>query len=647
MVTRLQKLRGRALLLGIAIACISCSTETPPPELEDLQPAAPTTLKRLTLIEEPGPLGVGERVRLPELVTLDGMRVPASSQMAGRKALVIVMTSSGCPVSMSYGPRLAAIEAEYLRLDVGFVYVNCVAAETPEDMRQQVRENGFKGLYLPDRDHAVAAALGTGGARTTTEVFVLDPAFTLVYRGAVDDRFGVGATLDAPRRQFLRDALDATLAGERPRIGATWAPGCLLDAPTQLHAPARNLTYFGRISRILEASCVRCHRPTGPGPFSLASYQSIQGRASMIEAMLTDGLMPPSHGRDAGGAAPGGPWLNPPALSTDERDDLLAWLRSNRPVGTFEEAPVIQQRPQGWTIGTPEVLLTAGPMPLAAEGPMRHERFVVPTNVKDDRWISQVEFRPMKQELVHHAMVWILSPGSALPELDAAVPGAGGGPTGGTRGLELLGTYGPGQNVIQYGAGVARRLPAGSLLLVDLYARPVGKAMNTSLRIGLQFTKEQPALEVRSMIVQSPALRIRPGEPAARNETESRLEREVRVLAMTPYMRWRGKSLTLDATTPGGTGDKRKTTRLLDAPRYDPRWQIRYEYAEPLALPAGTVLKLRGVHDNSADNPNNQDPSRNVASGAGAGDEALLVALEILTPLLAPAAASDERPPVR
>jgi len=629
-----SRLLPAAFLIGIAVIVAACVSSSTPVASEEVQPTQPSTLKRLTLIEEPGPLGVGERVRLPDLVTIDGSHVTAQSHMAGRRALVFVMTSADCPVSISYGPRIAAIEAEYDKKQVGFIYVNCVAAETPDEMRQQIRDNGFKGLYLPDRDRAVAASLGTGGARTTTEVFVLDPAFTLVYRGAVDDRFGVGAALDAPRRQFLREALDATLAGESPRIGATWAPGCLLDKSVSPNPPPANLTYFGRISRILEKNCVECHRPLGPAPFSLASYPSIQGRASMIEAVVNDGLMPPSHGSHLPAPGPGDsfvPWSSPRSLSTEERDDLLAWLRSSRPVGTFEEAPVVHDRPQGWVIGTPDLLLTAGPMALPIDGPMQHQRFVVPMNLTSEQWVSGIEFRPMKQDMVQHAVVWVLSAGDLLPENDAAVPGASDlTNTGPARGLQLLGTYGPGQSVIRYDTGIARRLPAGSLLLVDLYARPVGKALNTSLRIGLRFLKDTPRAEVRTITIQNTALSIRPGDAASRSNAEIRLTSDASVLALTPYMRWRGKSLTLDATTPDAP---RTFRRLLDAPRYDPRWLLRYEYAEPYSLKAGSVLRLQGIHDNSTANPSNPDPARSVSSGAGAGDEALFVALDVLVPL--------------
>ena len=43
---------------------------------------------------------------------------------------------------------------------------------------------------------------------TTTDTFVLDSARTVLYRGPIDDQYGIGYQLDQPRRQYLK-ALDA------------------------------------------------------------------------------------------------------------------------------------------------------------------------------------------------------------------------------------------------------------------------------------------------------------------------------------------------------------------------------------------------------------------------------------------------------
>ena len=54
---------------------------------------------------------------------------------------------------------------------------------------------------------------------------------------------------------------------------------------------------------------------------------------------------------------------------------------------------------------------------------------------------------------------------------------------------------------------------------------------------------------------------------------------------------------------------------LLSVSRYDFNWQTAYEYVEPVALPAGTRMEVVAHWDNSADNPNNPDPTKDVRFG--------------------------------
>jgi hypothetical protein len=63
---------------------------------------------------------------------------------------------------------------------------------------------------------------------------------------------------------------------------------------------------------------------------------------------------------------------------------------------------------------------------------------------------------------------------------------------------------------------------------------------------------------------------------------------------------------------------------LLDVPRYDFNWQLRYELAEPTRLPRGTRLVCTAQYDNSADNPANPDPTKEVSWGDQTADEMLI-----------------------
>jgi hypothetical protein len=81
-------------------------------------------------------------------------------------------------------------------------------------------------------------------------------------------------------------------------------------------------------------------------------------------------------------------------------------------------------------------------------------------------------------------------------------------------------------------------------------------------------------------------------------------------------MHVRGKSFRYEAIFPDG-----REEILLDVPRYDFRWQNRYELAEPKALPAGTVLRCTAHFDNSSGNPDNPDPNVEVRTGKQSWEE--------------------------
>ena len=203
-----------------------------------------------------------------------------------------------------------------------FIAVNCVPTDKPEEMKAAAEGFGTTALYVHDADGQLARRLG---AMTTTDVLVLDPAQTVVYHGAIDDQYGIGYALDAPRHTFLATALDSLLAGRTPEISATAAPGCLLDHE-QSAAAVADVTYHNRISRILQQNCIECHRTGGVGPFALDSYADVVGHAAMIRDVVERGTMPPWFAAkpEAGHASV---WANDRSLSDADRNDLTAWLK--------------------------------------------------------------------------------------------------------------------------------------------------------------------------------------------------------------------------------------------------------------------------------------------------------------------------------
>jgi thiol-disulfide isomerase/thioredoxin len=198
----------------------------------------------------------------------------------GEKVTVLAFTSVTCPLCRKFAPSLARIEAAYASKGVKFVYVNVSGVDSTDEMHAQIKDHGFKGLYLDDKGQSIVTMLG---AKTTTEVFVVDAANTLVYRGAVSDQYGVGFSHDSPRRRFLEQALDAALAGERPAVSATSSPGCAIELEPVAAASAA--PHGNSASR--EARCTAtwvAERPAGARSASAHPHQAVTRRRCRTSA---------------------------------------------------------------------------------------------------------------------------------------------------------------------------------------------------------------------------------------------------------------------------------------------------------------------------------------------------------------------------
>ncbi len=60
---------------------------------------------------------------------------------------------------------------------------------------------------------------------------------------------------------------------------------------------------------------------------------------------------------------------------------------------------------------------------------------------------------------------------------------------------------------------------------------------------------------------------------------------------------------------------------LLNVPHYDFNWQIVYEFAKPVTLPAGTTVRVEAMWDNSTKNKYNPRPDQEVFWGEQSWDE--------------------------
>lgn len=579
--------------------------ETPTPADDESLTEAPQMLKG-------SEHGVGHRVADVTLKDLDG-KAHRLSELADGKPLVIGLFGATCPISNKLGPEVARLEKDFASRGVAFAWVCPVAGESDDEIRAYVKGSGVAGPVLRDADKAL---IETVSATTTTEVFVLDAARTLVYRGAVNDQYGLGYAKAEAREPFLREALEATLRREPPAVVATSAPGCALDLPEAAASGTAPVSYHNQIARILQNHCVECHREGGLGPFRLDTYEDVIEHAGMIRKQVDRGAMPPWFASPAQSGAHA-IFANDRSLSERDKADLLSWLATkDRPKGDPAEAPVPRTFATDWVIGEPDALLQIPrPFNIKAEGTMPYQNAVVETTFPEDRWVQAYEIRPTNTAVVHHVIVKVHPKGSKISQRDEGADG-------------FWAAYVPGNSSRILPEGFAKKLPAGARLSFQIHYTPNGRETQDQVRIGLKFAKEEPRYVMHVAAVANPRIQIPPGEEHHVETRTQRIPFDMTVTGFMPHLHTRGKAFKYEITYPDG-----RQETLLDVPRYDFNWQLQYVLSQPKRLPAGSEMKITAVYDNSDKNPANPDPTKLVRWGQQTTDEMMIGYVEHYTPV--------------
>lgn len=545
----------------------------------------------------------GEAIPSFELRDAFGNLYSSERLLAEHRLCLFIFHGCECPLVRQYADRLERLHREYRDHGVAVLGINSNAQDSPTKIARFVRETGVTFPILKDPGSRVADLLS---ATRTPEALLVSNRGHVIYRGRIDDQYGVGYRRPAIANAYVEEAIEAWLA-QKPIPNASNEPvGCLIGRirgvnDGQASASSTTITYTQHISALLSRRCVECHREGEVAPFPLVDYEDVLGWAPMIREVVETGRMPPW------GADPSaGEFRNDPRLTEQELAELFAWIDNGSPRGSGPAAP-LPRFPEGWRIPEPDDVyyISEGEVPVEATGPIPYKTFFVPLPYWEDKWVKAAELRPGNRRVVHHANAWVLGPDE--PDDDYSRP-----PTF---------TFAPGTPPLTCPTGYAVRIPARARLRMQLHYEPIGTPAVDRTALGLVFTD---AKSVRGQIVfdsvlPSRPLRIAAGDGEARSDGSVYFAREAKLLAFLPHLHLRGKSFRFDLVRPGSPPET-----VLYVPRYDFNWQLLYYLKEPLSVAPGSELRCSAVFDNSAENPNNPDPDRTVPWGPETTDEMMV-----------------------
>jgi peroxiredoxin len=548
------------------------------------------------------------------------------SRHADAAVIVLYAFATGCPIVRQNLPEVQAMAYEYAAQGVRIAAIDASPADDRAAVVEELKTLGLNLPVLMDDTQLISESLGI--TRTGEALVIRTKDWTLAWRGPFDDRVGYGAQKPVATRRYLREALDAVLAGKTPPSDAPPAKGCALTF-TQARADHRP-DFAKDIAPIIDKNCRECHQKGGVAPWAMDSHKQVAGRGAMIREVIRTRAMPPWDADPAHGS-----FANSCALTIAEMRAVVHWVEQGA-AGSATD-PLAERKPKPipeWPLGKPDLIVDLPPQEIPATGTIPYRNGSVSVNLPQDTWIRAVHLRPDHAVWLHHAFVFA-DGDEELPEDMLADPrikrlverfkGQELPPElkerlekqQRQRGLtSFFATYVPGLEPAAYPEGTGRLLRKNETLPYQLHYTTNGTAGTDRPRLGLYFAKKPPERELKITSAFNLRFDIPPNTRRVPSEATRAFPETRTLYALSPHMHYRGSSMRFIAEYPDG-----KQEILLSVPKYDLDWQRTYVLREPKTLPGGTKIRCEGVFDNSTMNPDNPDASKRVRFGPQSWDE--------------------------
>src|SRR5262245_8786555 len=171
---------------------------------------------------------------------------------------------------------------------------------------------------------------------------------------------------------------------------------------------AKEVTFNRDVAPILYKNCAECHRPDDIAPMALMTYKDARPWARSIKEKVVTRQMPPWSPDPKFGE-----FSNDHRLAQKDIDTIVAWVDQGAKEG---DAKDLQPVPEftttgGWRLGKPDVIFDIGQeFKVTAGMPDTIQNFIVPTNFKEDKWVTMAEILPGNRKVVHHVIAFIQTP---------------------------------------------------------------------------------------------------------------------------------------------------------------------------------------------------------------------------------------------
>jgi hypothetical protein len=558
---------------------------------------------------EPAP-ATGARFEWSHLEGLHDARggPPAPQPLVGVRAAVVAFVGTECPLTNAYLPKLAALHDAYAKRGVAFFAVYSNEQDSEHDVAAHAAKLGVRFTAAKDAHNQLADELH---ASTTPEVFVVSPGGQTVYHGLIDDQFGIGYHKLAAKQWYLAAALDDILGGRTVAVAETVAQGCSISREHRAAASGK-VTYSRDVAPILERRCESCHAPGQIGPMPLVTYDDAFAWSATIRARVASRQMPPW-----GADSPAGVFANDVHLSDDEYRTVLQWVDDGAPRGDGE-SPAPAMPASSEPAPSPDLVVSmAHDFAVPATGVLDYQHFWTDQTFDHDVWVRAARTLPGAPDVVHHVVVLVVYPEDLKPGMTAKPPSFTRTPG------HILTVRASPMNDLNLPPGYAKKIPKGSRIFIEVHYTPNGIPRRDLTRVALTLEPE-PKHQVIQLVVPNFDIDIPPFDANHEETSELKMPLGGEILSLMPHQHLRGKDFRFDVVRPDGTSQT-----MLSVPKYDFFLNQSYQFSTPFRFEEGSVFRCVGHYDNSAGNPNNPDPAREVQWGDQTYEEMMVGFLDV------------------
>ncbi len=511
-------------------------------------------------------------------------------------AIALLVQANDSQDSATTIPAYAALQTKYDSRGVEFMMINPMGLGDRDAVKATLAEYGVNMPVLMDDARIVSEALGID---KTGEVFLFNPQTLMVdFRGPV-------AAVEQALTELLSGKSISNSVVTTTSIATT---GSAVRYPVaEMHAQATP-SYAQDIAPIIAENCASCHRQGGIAPFAMDSHAMVQGWSPMIREVLMTKRMPP-------GQVDGhiGEFINDMLISSEELQKIVHWVEAGAPNdGNTDPLAELTWPDTKWAFGEPDYIIKVPEQSIPATGVLDYRNVSVPIEIESDRWVRASQYVAGDRTVLHHTLNSLVEPGAS--RRSALI-------SGGNPDQATITPYIPGATPAMEPENTGGLLKAGSILNLQLHYTTTGKETVDASEIGLWFYPEGVVPEERmsgacACIFTPTWTNIPPNDPNFEQTESITIAKDAYIHSMLPHMHFRGKYMRFYANYPDGTSEE-----LINIANYNYNWQLSYTYKEPKFVPAGTVIKVVGAFDNSAQNPANPDPERSVPWGQQSWDE--------------------------